>query len=79
MGTGTKDCILSLVERKTGVVIIGKLPSRTTVSVNATAIPLIQANCPAFKTITADNGTEFHNYTEIESRTQATFHFGVPE
>jgi IS30 family transposase len=78
MGTGTRDCILSLVERKTGIVIIGKLSSRTTASVNARAIELIRANRAAFKTITADNGTEFHNYNEIETRTQATFYFATP-
>ena len=78
MGTGSKDCILSLVERKTGLVVIGKLANRTTASVNARAITLIQANRAAFKTITADNGTEFHNYPEIESRTRATFYFATP-
>lgn len=78
MGTGSKDCILSLVERKTGLVIIGKLPSRTTASVNARAITLIQASSSAFRTITADNGTEFHNYAEIEDRTQAIFYFASP-
>lgn len=78
MGTGSKDCILSLVERKTGLVLIGKLPNRTTASVNARAIKLIRANRGAFKTITAGNGTEFHNYPEIENRTPATFYFATP-
>jgi transposase, IS30 family len=78
MGTGSKDCILSLVERKTGLVLIGKLPSRTTAAVNACAINLIGTNAARFKTITADNGTEFHNYAEIESRTLATFYFATP-
>jgi transposase, IS30 family len=78
MGTGSKDCILSLVERKTGLVVIGKLRDRTTASVNARAIKLIRSSRAAFRTITADNGTEFHNYPEIERCTRATFYFANP-
>ena len=78
MGKGSKDCILSLVERKTGLLVIGKLASRTTAAVNARAIQLIQESGGSFMTITADNGTEFHNYAEIESRTRATFYFATP-
>ena len=78
MGKGSRDCILSLVERKTGLVVIGKLPSRTTIAVNARAINLIAGRRTMFKTITADNGTEFHNYPEIEKRTSTTFYFANP-
>jgi IS30 family transposase len=34
MGSGSKDCIISLVERKTGLLLIGKLADRTTESLN---------------------------------------------
>ena len=78
MGTGSKDCILSIVERKTGLLLIGKLSNRTTESLNARAIELIRYHRGPFITITADNGTEFHNYTEIEERTLATFYFATP-
>jgi IS30 family transposase len=78
MGKGSKDCILSLVERKTGLVVIGKLPSRTTESITARAIQVIRSNPGPFSTITADNGTEFHNYTAIEKRTRVTFYFATP-
>jgi IS30 family transposase len=78
MGTGSKDCILSIVERKSGLVLIGKLPNRTTESLNARAIAIINAHRGRFKTITADNGTEFHNYSEIERLTRTTFYFATP-
>lgn len=78
MGKGSRHCILSLVERKSGLVVIGKLPSRTTESVTARALRLIQHDPRRFITITADNGTEFHNYAEIEKRTNATFYFATP-
>ena len=78
MGTGSKDCIVSLVERKSGLLLIGKLANRTAESLNARAIAIISANQGPIKTITADNGTEFHNYAEIERRTSATFYFATP-
>ena len=78
MGTGSKHCILSLVERKSGLLIIGKLANRTTEALNERAIQLIGANSGPFTTITADNGTEFHNYAVIEKRTHTTFYFATP-
>ena len=78
MGAGSKDCIVSLVERQTGLVLIGKLGDRTTASLNRRVIRLIDRHGAAFATITADNGTEFHDYKRIEGRTQATFYFATP-
>jgi IS30 family transposase len=78
MGTGSKDCIVSLVERKTGLVLIGKLQDRTTASLNRRVIAIIKRHEGAFQTITADNGTEFHHYHGIEARTTAVFYFARP-
>jgi IS30 family transposase len=78
MGTGSKDCIVSLVERKTGLVIIGKLGDRTCESLNRRVIRLINRHDGAFVSITSDNGTEFHDYRRIEERTEATFYFARP-
>jgi IS30 family transposase len=78
MGTGSKDCIVSLVERKTGLLLIGKLEDRTCESLNRRVIRLINGHDGLFETITADNGTEFHNYKRIEERTQAIFYFARP-
>jgi transposase, IS30 family len=78
MGTGSRDCILSLVERKTGLLHIGKLPNRTVEAVNEVAIQIITSAKTPFTTITADNGTEFHGYSTIEKCTAATFYFATP-
>ncbi len=78
MGSGSKDCIVTLVERKTGVLLIGKLKDRTTASLNRRVIHLIKRHNGAFETITSDNGTEFHDYQRIEERTKATFYFATP-
>jgi IS30 family transposase len=51
-GTGSKDCIVSLVERKTGLLLIGKLEDRTTASLNRRVIRLINRHNGAFETIT---------------------------
>jgi IS30 family transposase len=78
MGTGSKDCILSLVERKTGLVLIGKLANRTAEAVSSRAISIMKAHAGPFRTITADNGTEFHDYASIERSTPARFYFATP-
>jgi IS30 family transposase len=78
LGAGSKDCIATLVERKTGLVIVGKLSDRTTASFNRRVIRLIRRHEGAFLTITADNGTELHGYERIEERTGVAFYFARP-
>jgi IS30 family transposase len=73
-----RPCILSLVERKTGYVIIGQLRARTTAAVNRRATELIRAQRHRVRTITADNGTEFHDYPAIERATGTRFYFATP-
>jgi len=78
VGTGTKHCVISLVERSTGFVLIGKLPNRTVASLNRRAIELIRNSPAPFRTITADNGTEFHGYRAIEDATNVSIYFATP-
>jgi IS30 family transposase len=78
MGTGSKDCILTLVERKTGLVLIGKLKDRRAESLSRRAISLMRRDGRRFQTVTTDNGTEFHDYQRVEGRTGAKFYFARP-
>lgn len=78
MGHGSQDCVVTLLERKTGFVQIGKLEDRTTVSLNRRTLSLINREPDAFKTITADNGTEFHQYRLIEQQSGVLFYFATP-
>jgi IS30 family transposase len=78
MGKGSRDCILTLVERASGYTQIGKLPDRTTESLNRRARYLIQKDPDSFETITADNGTEFHQFSELEEKTGILFYFARP-
>ena len=78
MGKGSKHCILTLVERATGYTLIGKLPDRTATATAHKAIQIIHQHRPLFKTITVDNGTEFHDYKAIEQTTGVNIYFATP-
>ena len=71
-------CLLSLVERKTGYLVLGKLRARTTAEVNRRAISLIRRQPHPVHTITSDNGTEFHGHAALEAATETTFYFATP-
>lgn len=78
MGKGSKHCIVTLVERKTGYTLIGQLNDRTTKSTNKRTIKLMKRMPEAFKTITADNGTEFHQYKKVEAVMSCPYYFANP-
>jgi IS30 family transposase len=78
MGGGNTHCIVTLVERATGYVVIGKLRSRNAEELARSASQLIRRHPEKFKTITADNGTEFHSYKSIEAKTGVRFYFATP-
>ena len=75
LGAADKHCILTLVERKTGYTLIGKLKNRTKKELNRVAIKMINEHKEKMLTITADNGTEFHGYSELEKTTAVVFYF----
>jgi transposase, IS30 family len=78
MGSDKRHCVLTLVERKTGVAIIKKLKARTKDEVTKAATRAIRRHCRQFKTITFDNGTEFHDYALLEQRFPVTVYFATP-
>ena len=71
-------CILTLVERKSGFTAIGKLARRTGADVNGRMQQLIEAQPRPVRTITVDNGTEFHSYQDLEQRVATRFYFATP-
>ena len=78
IGHGNQHCIGSLVERKTGYTLIGKLKARTAQQLNHRTIRLAKRHAEHFRTITADNGTEFHSYPTIERAIGLRFYFASP-
>ena len=69
---------LTMVERKTGYLQMGKLVRHCSADAAARTVELIERQPERFKTITADNGTEFHSYELIEAATGALFYFATP-
>lgn len=78
IGGVTQDCVLTLVERVTGETLIGKLLNRTVAALNKRLLQFIRSRPDDFKTITVDNGTEFHGYRQIEKKTGVTIYFCTP-
>jgi IS30 family transposase len=77
LGKG-RPCVVTLVERAAGVVMIGKMRARTAAELNRATVALISAAPLPVRAITADNGTEFHGYADIEAVTGARFYFATP-
>lgn len=71
-------CVFSMVERKSGYLLLGQLRQRISAAVNARARQLITAQAHPVRTITVDNGTEFHEYAKLERTTRARFYFATP-
>ena len=78
MGSDMRHCVLTLVERKTGYAIIKKLRTRSKDEVTRAATRAIRCHCRQFKTLTLDNGTEFHDYAILEQRFPLTVYFATP-
>jgi len=78
MGSDKHHCVLTLVERKSGYAIIEKLKARTKDEVTRAATKAIARHCRRFKTITFDNGTEFHDYALLEARFPLKVYFATP-
>ena len=78
VGQGAPDCVTTLVERRTGYALIGKLADRSMLGTSQRTKTLIRRAPDQFKTITADNGTEFHDYESIERTTGVKFYFATP-
>ena len=63
--------------------LIGKLPNLSAAALNKRVLQMIhrferEHGGLSFKTITADNGTEFHSYATIERNIGLEFYFATP-
>lgn len=78
MGTGSSHCLLTLVERRSGFALIRKLNARTMGQVTQVASQILARMRGRFQTLTFDNGTEFHDYQQLEERFGVTCYFATP-
>jgi IS30 family transposase len=73
-----KAWVVTVVERKTGLVRLGPIPRATKELTLDRTVKLLWAERQRVNTITADNGTEFHNYLELESILDTEVYFATP-
>ena len=79
MGRDGRHCVLTLVERKTLKVRIRKLPARRVQEVNRVLHQELGARGKlVIKSLTLDNGTEFHGYAQLERRHGTPIYFARP-
>jgi len=68
----------SVIEQKTGYVVIAKLKRRAAADLNTRLERLVHREPRRVRTITADNGTGFHSDTALEARVPLQFSFATP-
>ena len=73
-----KACLVTIVERKTGITRVGQIHRATKELTLERTIELLWAEKESVKTITADNGTEFHNYKDLEEALDTQVYFATP-
>jgi IS30 family transposase len=66
-GSNKFECVVTLVERRTGLAKVAKVLHRTARQTNAAIGRIIAAEPHLFKTVTSDNSTEFHSYKHLEA------------
>jgi IS30 family transposase len=69
---------VTLVERKTGFVVIVKVRAKTVVEINRACFKALRRHGRRIKTITFDNGSEFHGYKLIEAKFPVICYFANP-
>ncbi|MBC8128332.1 MAG: IS30 family transposase, partial [Gloeobacteraceae cyanobacterium ES-bin-144] len=73
-----RACILTLVDRKTGYLMIGKLSAITMQQTNRRLRKLAERHPEKFRTIIADNGCKFHGDVQVEQTHGFEFYFAPP-
>lgn len=78
MGRDGRHCVLTMVERRTGWAEVVKMKARTKEEANRAIKVVLLKHGHRVKTITMDNGTEFHGYEELERQFKVKFYFARP-
>lgn len=78
MGKDGRHCLLTLVDRMTRRTRIVKLPARQAVEVNKALIREVRSGRVKMKSLTLDNGTEFHGFKELETKLGIQVFFAQP-
>lgn len=73
-----KHSVVTLVERRSGYLEMGKIRAVTMAETTRSILKLMARHLGSYKTITADNGSEFHDYLTVEEITDVPFYFATP-
>ena len=71
-------CVMTAVERKSGLVRIGQLARASAHDTTRRTVQILSNEPHPVHTITSDNGTEFHGYKDIERQLGTRFFFATP-
>ncbi len=78
MGRDGRHCLLTLVDRMTRRTRILKLRARQAAEVNKALIREARSGRLKIKSLTLDNGTEFHGFKELEAKLGIEVYFAQP-
>jgi IS30 family transposase len=78
IGRGHKQAIVTLIDRKSRLVLLRKVEKRTAAAVKDAIIHLLAPWIQDVYTITADNGKEFALHEQIAKMLEADFYFAHP-
>lgn len=74
----TQACVLTLVERKSGLIRIAKLAGATAAATTQAVFRLLLGEVHPVHSLTTDNGSEFHGYKDIERLLGTKVYFATP-
>ena len=78
IGSDKHACVLTLVERRSGFAVIKKLTARTADQATWAAAHAIAEHRDKIRTLTFDNGSEFHSYKVLEGVFPVKCYFATP-
>lgn len=78
IGKDKRHSLLTLVERKTGYAVIKKIQARNSEQVISAALAALKEQGKKMKTLTFDNGTEFHDFKKLEHAYPVKCYFATP-
>lgn len=78
MGANHQQCIVSIVERKTGFALIRKLGSKNAQLLAQAVLEMLNPYKHRVKTITSDNGKEFAAHAQISQELGCDWYFADP-
>jgi len=73
-----KPAAVTVVERKSGLVRVGKIDRVGAQETLQRTVAILRHERHRIRTLTADNGSEFHMYKTLERRLRTTIYFALP-